>query len=273
MQKALRDKGMRGVYALGLQPTTAGPADGNNTFHHFMIAYGGNGIVTSDGAPHLGDPQVKEAVIKAITYISTAFKDGYVPPGALSWSDADDNNAFHAKQIIMDLDGTISTEVALYHKKEEYDDVVTMGLPLDNAGKPIPAELGVGGAFIAKGAKNVEVGKDFLRFVVQPKVVNEYLKAGLGRWLPPMPSLVKNDPFWLDAKDPHRAAYSREGMLSPTVPNYPAFNPGYAEANAQQIWGTAVADVVREGMTPQASAEKALKRISDILAKYPIAQS
>jgi len=33
-------------------------------------------------------------------------KEGYVPPGALSWNDADDNNAFHAKQIIMDLDGT-----------------------------------------------------------------------------------------------------------------------------------------------------------------------
>ena len=31
MQKKLRDKGMRGVYALGLQPTTTGPADGNNT--------------------------------------------------------------------------------------------------------------------------------------------------------------------------------------------------------------------------------------------------
>ncbi len=74
MQKALRSKGMRGVYAMGLQPTTAGPADGNNTFHAFMIAYGGNGIVTPDGTPHLDYPQVKEAVIKALTYITTAVK-------------------------------------------------------------------------------------------------------------------------------------------------------------------------------------------------------
>jgi multiple sugar transport system substrate-binding protein len=36
-----------------------------------------------------------------------------VPPGAINWNDADDNNAFHAKQIVMDLDGTISTEVAV----------------------------------------------------------------------------------------------------------------------------------------------------------------
>jgi multiple sugar transport system substrate-binding protein len=103
--------------------------------------------------------------------------------------------------------------------------------------------------------------------------MNDYLKMGRGRWLPPMPDLVKSDPFWLDAKDPHRVAYTTEGLLGPTVPNYPAFNPGYAEANAQQIWGTAAADIIREGMTPQAAAEKALKRIGEVLAKYPIAES
>jgi multiple sugar transport system substrate-binding protein len=273
MQKKLRDKGMRGVYALGLQPTTTGPADGNNMFHCFLMAYGGNGIVTKDGRPQLDDPQVKEAVIKALTSITTAFKEGYVPPGALSWNDADDNNAFHAKQMIAYVDATISPEVALYHKKEEYNDMVTMGLPLDNAGKQIPAQLTVIGPFIPKGAKNVEGAKDFLNYLIQPKVTNEYLKTGLGRWLPAMPDLVNSDPFWLDPKDPHVSAYAREGLLDPTVPTYPVFNPGYAEANAQQLWGTAEADVIREGMTPQAAAEKALKRIGQILAKYPIAES
>ena len=273
MQKKLRDKGMRGVYALGMQPTTTGPADGNVLFHHFLIAYGGNGIVSKDGAPHLDDPQVKEAVIRALSYITTAFKEGYVPPGALSWNDADDNNAFHAKQMIMDLDGTISTELALFDKKEEYNDIVTMGLPHDNAGKQVPTQLGVGGAFVPKGAKNVEGATDFIRYVIQPKVANEYLKQGLGRYLPAMPDLIKSDPFWLDPKDPHVSAYTRQGLVDPTVPSYPVFNPGYAEANAQQIWGTAEADVIREGMTPQAAAEKALKRIGAILAKYPIAES
>jgi hypothetical protein len=51
------------------------------------------------------------------------------------------------------------------------------------------------------------------------------------------------------------------------------YNPGYAEVEAQQIWGLAAADVIREGMTPQAASEKALKRIGEILAKYPIEQS
>src|SRR5581483_6908930 len=80
MQKKLRES-MRGVYVHGIQATTNGPADGNNTFHHFLIANGGYGIVTEDGQSHVNDPKVKDAVIKTLTYISTSFKEGYVPPG------------------------------------------------------------------------------------------------------------------------------------------------------------------------------------------------
>src|SRR5262249_54819739 len=132
---------------------------------------------------------------------------------------------------------------------------------------------GVIGSVVPKGAKNVEVAKDFLKYFIQPQVVGECLKSSLGRFLPTMPEIIKNDPFWLDPQDPPRANYSRQGLLEPTVPVYPVFNPGFAEANAQQIWGAAEADVIREGMTPQAAAEKALNRIGTILAKYPIAES
>jgi len=54
---------------------------------------------------------------------------------------------------------------------------------------------------------------------------------------------------------------------------YPVFNPGYAVVNAEQIWGLAEADIVRNGMSPKDAADKALKRIDTILGKYPIVQS
>src|SRR5207302_2362402 len=157
VQKKLRAQGVRNVYGLGLNVTTNG-VDPNNVFNYFVIAYGGQDLVTKDGKLHLDDPKVKEAVIKAMTYPSTAYKDGFVPPGALNWNDADDNNAFHAKQIVMDLDGTISTEVAVLSqgKKEDYEDIVTMGLPLGNDGKPVPSGATNGCLLIPKGAKNVE---------------------------------------------------------------------------------------------------------------------
>jgi hypothetical protein len=61
----------------------------------------------------------------------------------------------------MDLDGTISTEVAVLSqgKKEDYDDIVTMGLALDNDGKAVPSPAANACVMIPKGAKNVEVAK------------------------------------------------------------------------------------------------------------------
>ena len=43
MQKVLRGKGMRRIYAMGPQITTVGPNDGNGLMAHFMIANGGAG--------------------------------------------------------------------------------------------------------------------------------------------------------------------------------------------------------------------------------------
>jgi multiple sugar transport system substrate-binding protein len=269
VQKKLRAQGVRNVYGLGLNVTTNGN-DPNAVFNYFLIAYGGQGVVTKDGKLHLDDPKVKEAVIKALTYPTTAYKEGFVPPGAINWNDADDNNAFHAKQIVMDLDGTISTEVAIYTKKPDYDDVVTMGLPLSNDGKPVPSQANNAHGLIPKGAKNVEVAKDFLKFFIQPQVNNEWLKTGLGRNIPCMPVVVKDDPWWLK-EDPHRVAYVNQGLLGPTVPAFWAYNPAYAQVQNEHSWSAGWMDIIQGGMTPQAAAEKAIKRVEEIFSKYPIA--
>ena len=272
VQKNLRKQGVRNTYGLGLNVTTNG-VDPNNVFNYFVIAYGGGNIVTKDGTLHLDDPQVKEAVIHAMTYPATAYKEGFVPPSAINWNDADDNNAFHAKQIVMDLDGTISTEVAVLSqgKKEDYDDIVMMGLALSNDGKPVPSQANNGSLLIPKGAKNVEVAKDFLKFLIQPKVNNERLKTGLGRNVPCMPSIVKADHWWFD--DPHRAAYTTQCLLGPTSPQFWVYNPAYAQVQNEHVWMQGWMDIIQSGMTPQAAAEKAFKRVDEIFAKYPIGQA
>src|SRR5437764_1975922 len=270
VQKKLRAQGVRNVYGLGLNVTTNGN-DPNNVFNYFVIAYGGQNIVTKDGKLHLDDPKVKEAVIKAMIYPTTAYKDKYVPPSAINWNDADDNNAFHAKTIVMDLDGTISTEVAVLSqgKKEDYDDIVTMGLALDNDGKAVPSPAANACVMIPKGAKNVEVAKDFLKFMIQPNVNNELLKTGLGRRIPCMPSIAKSDPWW--SADPHRKAYVEQGLLGPTLPQWWVFNPAFAQVQNEHTFMQGWMDIIQHGMAPQAAAEKALKRVAEIFAKYPMA--
>jgi multiple sugar transport system substrate-binding protein len=271
VQKKLRAQGMRNIYAIGFQLNTTGN-DSNARINDFLIAYGGQDIVTKDGKLHLDDPKVREAALNALTYPTTAYKEGFIPPGAINWNDADDNNAFHGKQVVMDLDGSLSTEVAIIKNQQDYNDIVTMGYALSNDGNPVPAQQGSLCGLIPKGAKNVAVAKDFLKYLIQPQVLNELLKTGLGRNLPAMPAIVKNDPWWLDPKDAHRVAYVRQGLFSPTVPTFWTSNPAYAEVQNEHVWQAAWAEIIQDSATPQAAAEKAFKRVEEIFSKYPIAE-
>jgi multiple sugar transport system substrate-binding protein len=272
-QAPLRAKGMRKIYACGLQITTVGPNDGNNVFTHFLIANGGEGIVTSDGKLHTDDPKVREAAIKSVEFMTNLYKEGVVPPEALSWNDADDNNGYHEKLFMMDFDGTLSTELAMIKDhKAFYEDMKTIAPKLKNDGTPMKTQVNAGGGFIPKGAKNVEVAKDFMKYFMQPNVMNDNLKAGLGRWLPAIPSLVKSDPFWLgsDAEEPCLKPYVTEGAINPTVPVYEGFTPAWGQANAEQLWGQAHADVIKNGMKVADAVDKAFRRAEQIFKQMSL---
>jgi multiple sugar transport system substrate-binding protein len=193
-----------------------------------------------------------------------------VPPGAINWNDADDNNAFHGKQIVMDLDGSLSTEVAIIKNQQDYNDIVTMGLPLSNDGKPAPSQAGSFCGLIPKGAKNVEVAKDFLKYLIQPKVNNGYLKTGLGRRLPAMPAIAKDDPWWLDPNDPHRVAYTTQGLLDPTLPQFWVFNPAYAQVQNEHVWQTAWAEIMKDGQSHKLPRTRHSSGSRRSWARYPI---
>ncbi|HEY7648070.1 MAG TPA: ABC transporter substrate-binding protein, partial [Methylomirabilota bacterium] len=270
VQDNLRKQGERKVYGLGFQVTANG-VDPYNLFMAFLVAYGGQNVVTKDGKLHLDDPKVKEAAIKAAAYLGGAYRDGYVPPSAINWNDADDNNAFHAKLMVMDVDGTLSTEVAVKAKHPEwyFNDMVTQGIgyPNDNAGKPVPSIVNITTGLIPKGAKNVTVAKEFLTYFVQPKVVSEFVELGLGRWLPVMPAAAKS-PFWTDPKDPHLRGYIQQGLLGPTLPDYYVYNLAMAEVRNQHVFSMPMIEVAREGAKPEAAVDKAFKRIEEIFSKY-----
>jgi multiple sugar transport system substrate-binding protein len=272
MQAKLRSQGMRHVYALGVEVSTNG-VDPLATFNAHLIANGGKDLVTSNGKLHDDDPQVRAAVITTLTRFSKLFKDGYVPPGAVNWNDQDNNNSFHSKEIVLCFNGSLSIELAQIDQKAEYDDQITHTLPLGNDGKPLPAQIGEFGLVIPKGAKNVALAKEFLKYAIEPKVLNEYLKGGLGRWAIPYPELIKTDPFWLNSGDQHRTAYITETLVGPTIPLYEAYSPAAAEVDSEHVFQAAWNDIVTNGMTPEAAADKALKRAKEIYAKYPIPQS
>ena len=57
------------------------------------------------------------------------------------------------------------------------------------------------------------------------------------------------------------------------MPQFWAFNPAYAQLQNEHVWSVAWVDIMKDGMAPQAAAEKVFKRVEEIFAKYPIAQA
>jgi multiple sugar transport system substrate-binding protein len=267
VQDNLRAKGER-VYAMGLPMSTI-DTDNYYTFNQYLFAYGGD-IVKTDGSLNLSE-QTRQAAIDCITFLTDAFKDGYVPPSAVNWGDADNNVAFFSKQIVMTSNATISIPVAKFDDKQLYEhDIVTMGQPLGPDGTQVPSLVAVKVAMIPAKAAHVDLAKSFMKFLIQPDNLNEYLKGARGRWLPVMPEIVKNDPYWNDPSDPHRPVAVKQEVEGPTKPWPMAYNPAYAQVNAEEIWGKAEGDVIINGKTPEQAVDTALARIKEIFAQYPV---
>src|SRR6195952_1592740 len=201
VQEKLRAKGKR-IFGLGYS-MAAKEADSGNLFAAFLLAYGGEQIVLPDGKLNIDDPTVRKAATTALERLTTPYKKGYVPPGAINWGDVDNNNAFYARQVVMTPNATISIAVAQSDKTEQYfKELVTYGRPLGNDGKPMVGVLAVAPCLNPKGAKNLDGGKALLRDFIQPESLNSYLKETRARYLPVMMKIVKEDPYWTDSKDP-----------------------------------------------------------------------
>src|SRR4051812_30697214 len=270
VQDKLRSKGKR-IYGLGYS-MAAKEADAGTLFHAFLVAYGGEGIVLPNGKLNIDDPVVKSAAVTALERLTTPYKKGYVPPGAINWGDVDNNNAFFAKQIVMTPNATISIAVAQMEKPDQYyKQIITSGVPNGNDGKPVVSLLGVSPCLIPKGAKNVDGAKDLMRAFIRPDNLNTYLKETRGRFLPVMMSNVNNDPYWRDPADPHRPVAVETGLVKPTMPWWMTYNPAYAAVLSEQIWAQAEADITQKGATPEQAMEQAAARIKTIFERFQIA--
>jgi multiple sugar transport system substrate-binding protein len=270
VQDKLRSKGKR-VYGLGYSMATK-EADSGTLFHAFLVAYGGAGIVLPNGKLNVDDPAVRKAATTALERLTTPYKKGYVPAGAINWGDVDNNNAFFAKQIVMTPNATISIAVAQMEKPDQYyKQIITQGMPNGNDGKPVPSIVGVSPCLILKGAKNVDGAKELLRSFIQPDSLNKYLKETRGRFLPVMMSNIKNDPYWQDPSDPHRPVAVEAGLIRPSMAWWMTYNPAYSAVLSEQIWSQAEANITQKNMTPEQATEEAVTRIKAIFERFQIA--
>lgn len=267
VQKKLRAKGKR-IYGLGFTVSAVG-TDNFYLFNQFALAYGAQ-FVNSDGTLNL-TPETRKAAIATMAFIKKEYDAGLIPSSALNWGDADNNAAFFSKQIVMTPNASLSIPVSKADDKDlYYHEIGTGVMPLGPDGKEFKSLVAVKVAFIPKGAQHVDLAKNFLSFVIQPKRLDKMLRAAHGRYLPVMPESIKDDPFWTNPKDPHIPIAVRQEVNGPTLPWPMAFNPAYAQVNAEEVWGKAMGDMINNGSSPEKVVDTAFAEIKKIFADYQI---
>ena len=86
-----------------------------------------------------------------------------------------------------------------------------------------------------------------------------------------MPEVTQNDSWWTDPKrDSHVPPYVEQGLVSPTKPDYFAYNPAWAQVRSEHPFQIAFHETVANNVPLKDSVAKAIKRVEEIFAKYQI---
>ena len=260
------------MYAMGLQITTVGPNDGNGLFAHFMIANGGA------GHRHPGRQAAHRRPEGARGGDQVGRVHDELLQGRLRAAGGAELERRRRQQRLPReavRDGSRRHAVDRAGDDQEQEGVLRGDGgdgPAEHAttASRCRAQVGAGGGFIPKGAKNVEVAKDFMKYFMQPQVMNENLKGGLGRWVPVDPadregrSVVDR---YQDRPAPAALCARKPCWARPSRPTTGSIRPG-VRSTPSSSGAMAHADVIKNGMTPAAAVDKAFKRAEAIFAKY-----
>jgi multiple sugar transport system substrate-binding protein len=261
-----RATGRDDIWAVGL-PMSAEAADTENAFGEFMTVYEAD-YVTPEGRLVIDEPQVRQALIKAIDRYTTIYRKGCTPPDSVTWADIGNNERFLAKSVVMTPNMSLSIPNALKSERPDdyYKNTATIEWPLGLSGEPFALMTPMHFGMVFRDADNTATAKEFVRFLVGEGWLAHYLNFSGERMLPSMPGLLEQ-PFWLDPSDPHRMAAVMQAAARPPVYSYVAVSGDLRHADNERVWGKAIHRIAAEGISPEQAVDEAIARTKQILAE------
>jgi len=252
------------IYGIGMTSSSRS-TDTIYNFEQYLLAHRGE-VISPDGKVIAGEAKNREAITKVLTFFTSIYNEGYVPPDALTWTDGDNNANFHNKTVVMTPNPSISIPGALFftNKDAYYNKIGTILQPTSPVdGKGYPYLVAVKQIIIPKDSKQQELGKKFVKYVLDAKRFTEYVKASNGRWFPSFKD-VAADPFFHDVKDPHIPVVTDQFMKNETRPFYFSYHPAYVQVYTENVWGKAISRVVAEKWSNEQAVDEAVRRIEQI---------
>lgn len=266
VQPAVRKAtGERNKFGVG-QPMSSSASDTIFAYMMFLNAFDTQ-IVDKDGKLTVGDPKVRQGMIKALESYTKPWTDRCVPPGAVNWQDSDNNVNFLNKITVMVPNPSLSIPASQYNNPDKdvyFKKMVTLEWPDKPDGRPIEYVASVKTAVIFKNAKNKALAKQFMSFLLEPDNLGPYLENSLARWFP-VDKRAIDRPFWKDQNDPHKLVEVRQYTQRPLVPWPHTANHKLIAVNAENAWGKAVTRVVLDKWGADKAVDELIARIKEVV--------
>ena len=243
------------IYPIGL-PMSVEAGDTYQAFEHILEAYNVK-LIDEEGNLLVDDPQVRQGIIQCLDWYTSFYLQGYIPEDAVDWNNAANNSKILNREILTTTNATLSIPAALRQDSNAYDSLGIVELPNKPNGEPMRHIFLVEQAVIFKDAAHPELAKDFLAYLIQPEVINTFLKES-GRHSPAHVSAYQ-DPYWTNPKDPHTSTVTKTLTKSQIRSIYPANSPAYSLVLQENIWGQSLENIVLRGVSPEQAADKATR--------------
>jgi multiple sugar transport system substrate-binding protein len=218
----------------------------------------------------IDDPEIRQRLIKSVDRYTAIYRKGCTRPESVTWTDYGNNQQFLARAAVMVPNLSLSIPNELKHDRPEdyYQNTTTVEWPLGPSGERFAIFGTVVPAAVFKAGSHVDTAKAFVRFLVAEGWLAHYLDFSAERFLPAMPALV-NQPFWLDARDPHQMASAMQMSSRSLAHNYAAASGDWRHqlVTQENVWAKAIHRVVADGISPEQAVDEAIMRIKQILSQ------
>jgi multiple sugar transport system substrate-binding protein len=262
VQKRLRAKGER-IYGVGISYSVES-TDTWQEFYHFLEAYRAR-VLDDNGKLTVNDPKMRQGIINAMDDFTRPYKAKNVPPGAISWKDIDNNLNFNNRQVVMVINPSLSIPGSFLGKNDDYyyNKIKTLRWPSAPDGSSFTLRASVHCGFIPKDAKNKDLAKDFVRFILEPENLDLFVKASNGAFFPALKDSYK-DPFFVSA-DPHRSAVYKNFTDQPNRIYEFVLNHKYSQVDTENVIGRACGRILSENWTTAKAVDEMIARMKQIV--------
>ena len=106
------------LYGIGMTESSRA-TDTFYNFEQYLLAFHGE-VLSPEGKVVADEAKNREAIVKTLSFFTSIYREGYVPPDALkTWTDGDNNEKFLNKTVVMTPNPSISIPAAEYFTNKD----------------------------------------------------------------------------------------------------------------------------------------------------------